>query len=853
MAGRFCKFTILCFSIFFLLIFFQGTAQRKPVLSQIDLPHSYYFREMYLPRLTSGPSSADWTADGSSLVFSMAGSLWIQYLNSESAQQLTDDDGYDYQPDVSPDGKSVAFVRYTGYAMELMLLDLQSGKASALTTDKFVNLEPRWSPDGKSLAFVSTRGTGHFLIYTAEVSNGQLGNLKCRTPDRKSQVKRYYYSAWDHGLHPVWTPDGKSLIFVSNREVAHGTGDLVKMDLSSGEISTLLKEETNWRLSPDISPDGSRIIYSSYAGRNFNQLWSVPAGGGYPLPFTIGEYDNFSPRWSPDGKSVLMISNREGNTALWVLDVFSGAQQMVRTPQMTYLNPRQPLKLEIRDERGVVVPARVSITDSRGKFYAPAQEWIQADDAVFTALQKFEYHYFHTSGQPELSVPNDKLLITVSHGPRYEVIKLNVDATKPVIGPVKIVLKPFVIPTGFGPFHSADLHLHMNYGGNYLNTPQRLLKQAAAEDVQYLFNLIVNKEQRVPDASRFTTESVVSPSGNAMMMYGQEFHTSFWGHLGLLNLSNNLITPGFAGYPYTSVASIFPDNNTVIRSARAQGGLSGYVHPFEVSEVIPVPAAGLTNQLPVSAALGLVDYYELIGFSDHRASEFVWHQLLNCGLRIPAGAGTDLMGNYSSLRGPVGLNRVVVQGSGPLNRNTLLEKIKSGKSFVTNGPLIGFSVSGKLPGDIISIPDAGTTLSYTAFLRSQIPVDFLEVIWNGKVVATHVLTDTKRFADVQGKVKVSGPGWLVLRTGSNNAQADLLDLYPFATTNPVYVESQSQKLYVSKESAAWFVPWVQGIRQAVTSFSDFRSEAERKQILEDVRLALEFYENHAGPPPTKKK
>lgn len=236
MAGRFCKFTILCFSIFFLLIFFQGTAQRKPVLSQIDLPHSYYFREMYLPRLTSGPSSADWTADGSSLVFSMAGSLWIQYLNSESAQQLTDDDGYDYQPDVSPDGKSVAFVRYTGYAIELMLLDLQSGKASALTTDKFVNLEPRWSPDGKSLAFVSTRGTGHFLIYTAEVSNGQLGNLKCRTPDRKSQVKRYYYSAWDHGLHPVWTPDGKSLIFVSNREVAHGTGDLVKMEIGRAHV-----------------------------------------------------------------------------------------------------------------------------------------------------------------------------------------------------------------------------------------------------------------------------------------------------------------------------------------------------------------------------------------------------------------------------------------------------------------------------------------------------------------------------------------------------------------------------------------------------------------------------------------
>ena len=35
-------------------------AERRPVLEQIDLPHSYYYREMYLPQLTSGPSSVTW-------------------------------------------------------------------------------------------------------------------------------------------------------------------------------------------------------------------------------------------------------------------------------------------------------------------------------------------------------------------------------------------------------------------------------------------------------------------------------------------------------------------------------------------------------------------------------------------------------------------------------------------------------------------------------------------------------------------------------------------------------------------------------------------------------------------------
>ena len=85
--------------------------QREPVLKQIDLPHPYYFREMYLPQLTSGPSAAAWSPDSKSLVYSMAGSLWQQELVSTAAQQLTAGPGYDYQPDFSPDGRWVVFDR----------------------------------------------------------------------------------------------------------------------------------------------------------------------------------------------------------------------------------------------------------------------------------------------------------------------------------------------------------------------------------------------------------------------------------------------------------------------------------------------------------------------------------------------------------------------------------------------------------------------------------------------------------------------------------------------------------------------------------------------------------------------
>src|SRR5215210_3297312 len=76
-----------------------AAAQRKPVLEQVRVPHNYYFREMYLPQATSGPSAASWSPDGRELIYSMQGTLWRQRLGSGEAEQLTAGPRYDYQPD----------------------------------------------------------------------------------------------------------------------------------------------------------------------------------------------------------------------------------------------------------------------------------------------------------------------------------------------------------------------------------------------------------------------------------------------------------------------------------------------------------------------------------------------------------------------------------------------------------------------------------------------------------------------------------------------------------------------------------------------------------------------------------
>lgn len=816
-------------------------AQRVPILNQIDLPHNYYYHELYLPQLTTGPSSVTWMPDGKSVVYSMAGSLWTQEIGGKKATQLTDDIGYDYQPDISPDGSRLVFVRYTGDGLDLYLLDLESRKATRLTDGKSVNVEPKWSPDGNRIAYVSTSGTGHFLLHIASIDGNALTAVKPILADRKSETTRYYYSAWDHNINPAWSRDGKKIYFVSNKEVAHGTGYLYSLDLATDETTLIRQEETNWRMRPDVSPDGSRLVYSSYLGQNWHQLWLLPTDGGYPFPITYGDFDKSAPRWSPDGKQIAFISNEGGNTSLRVLDVFSGKQEIVEAKEPSWLSPRVPLNLTITDAQGNPMPARVSVQDSRGKSYFPAASWAHADDSRYPNVRSFENQYFHVTGTAQLFVPKDSIFITASHGVLYGVSKAKVFAKQVDAVNLKMKVIPLDIPKTFGSRRSGDVHVHMNYGGNYRNTPDNLVNQAAAEDLNFVFNLIVNKEQRIPDVAYFSTKPQIV--GDVTLLQGQEFHTSYWGHLGLLNLQEHLILPDYSGYPQTAVASLFPHNGYIADRAHEQQGLVGYVHPYYPEEVLPDQSPDLHHALPVDAALGKVDYYELVGFSDHRATESVWYQLLNAGIRIAASAGTDAMANYASLRGPVGLCRVYVNGTKDMTTSAFLAEMKNGRSFVTNGPVIDFQLDGVQAGDSLQLGKKKKTVTYTGFMRSNAPVDHVEVIYNGEVVASHTGVPFTSL-DLNGKITLKDNGWVLLRAWNSAAQPEVLDLYAYASTNPVFIGGGS-KSAKTPAAGAYFVRWLDRLEKLTRSMNNFRSEDERKAVLDEIQKAKAYYQHLA--------
>ena len=122
--------------------------------------------------------------------------------------------------------------------------------------------------------------------------------------------------------------------------------------------------------------------------------------------------------------------------------------------------------------------------------------------------------------------------------------------------------------------------------------------------------------------------------------------------------------------------------------AHAQHGLVGYAHPFD-EPVNPDKDLKLSKALPADVALGNVDYYELVGFSDHRSTADIWYRLLNLGFRLPAGAGTDAMANYASLRGPVGMNRVFIAIVGRDHAGKTALGTETGPNLCQQWPLTG--------------------------------------------------------------------------------------------------------------------------------------------------------------------
>ncbi len=169
----------------------------------------------------------------------------------------------DYEPSVSPDGKSIAFTTYRYGGWKIAISDLDGGSARRVTMDPQYVYDASWSPDGKKLVYrrIVNRGGAYFR--------------------------------------------GNGDIFVINTD---GTGN-----------RNLTADDTEHARNPSFSPDGARVIYDAFVGEDLHVV-RIDADGRQKLRLPAGGMHAFAPSWSPDGQWVAhMRQDNEGYTDVWLM------------------------------------------------------------------------------------------------------------------------------------------------------------------------------------------------------------------------------------------------------------------------------------------------------------------------------------------------------------------------------------------------------------------------------------------------------------------------------------------------------------------------------------------------------
>ena len=145
------------------------------------------------------------------------------------------------------------------------------------------------------------------------------------------------------------------------------------------------------------------------------------------------------------------------------------------------------------------------------------------------------------------------------------------------------------------------------------------------------------------------------------------------------------------------------------------------------------------------------DYAPLERFNELRYQD--WYHYLNCGYRLPAVAGTDKMGAYMA----VGANRVYAYlGQEEFNFENWAKAVRSGNTFGTSGPLLLLHADGHPPGAEITLGAGGGTIEVAVEAQSFVPFHRLEIVHNGKVVATREEPAGTRSLHLAEKLKIPG-------------------------------------------------------------------------------------------------
>ena len=514
-------------------------------------------------------------------------------------------------------------------------------------------------------------------------------------------------------------------------------------------------------------------------------------------------------------------------------------------PRLPEQSRTRPVRFSLRDAKtDEPVFGRVSILDGEGEYWPPrghqrniAIGW-RADVGGDVLIDGRTYAYVDPNFVADL--PMGDFEITVLKGSEYQPASARITLSEHPPEPVTVKLKRWMDMNSRG-WYSADTHVHFLDGHT-----ARL--EIQAEDVNVINVLATKWGELITNVEHVTGGPSIHSFRNGLIYFNEETRHGFLGHT-ILQRIKELVYPLTWGGPGKASEGVlgqpdYPPMAHQADKAHAQGALVTWAH-------FPFPS----GELAVDVALGKIDTVDLFTWGDAFQDGVLgrgagaltyWYHFLNTGFRLPATAGTDKMLN-TQVVGSVKTYAFI--GKPEITYDDWIEAISNGRTFVTTGPVLQFSVNGQPIGGELRL-EKGDKVKLTAEVSAPYdlyPVDRLEIVVGGRVVASQV--NDSRLADlsVSTEVTAEDSSWAAAR-----AHGDTLLPYqvwsflrqrgvpPMAHTSPVYLTVAKRPVW-SEESATFLASRVDAAIDWARTKANFETAEQQAEVIALFERAKQVY------------
>lgn len=268
----------------------------------------------------ASPTSLSFTKSGDKLAFAdwndAEQKSYIKILTVSDLAVVTlttPPDGYhDSAPQFSPDSSLLAFVRSTGpmFVDDVYVVSSSGGSPTRVTSDKRrIFSTPIWIEGGRELLISSTHA-GMKSLWSVPVNGGEFTAVPGSGPGTDHPT----YSAVTHELAYEYTVEDENVWRVA----------LNPSGKAAAPAQALFSSRTS-NLMPQLSPDGKRLLFESDRS-GYEEIWISNSEGSNPMQITKLERYAGSPTWSPDGKKIAFDFRSSLHSGIYTLDLDSGAK-----------------------------------------------------------------------------------------------------------------------------------------------------------------------------------------------------------------------------------------------------------------------------------------------------------------------------------------------------------------------------------------------------------------------------------------------------------------------------------------------------------------------------------------------